>query len=156
MYAGSGQLGIEALSRGADSCVLIEKNPDAVAVIRRNLMAVARREPLLLKNATVLNTDSLVYINRTNERFDVALIDPPYAQGLLEPSLKAVVPRMNPGGIIVCESDANAQLPDSVGGFSLARMYQYGRVLIWLYRWSKKEYDEEDGRNTNENSGLSR
>ncbi|HIW74660.1 MAG TPA: 16S rRNA (guanine(966)-N(2))-methyltransferase RsmD [Firmicutes bacterium] len=135
LFAGSGQMGLEMLSRGAAGCVFVDKSPEAAAVIRRNLNAVARREPSLSGNAQVLSTDALAYLRRTKDRFDIALLDPPYAAGLLAPALEGTAERMNPGGVIVCESDAGLPLPERAGDYRLARTYRYGRVLLRLYRW---------------------
>ncbi len=135
LFAGSGQMGLEMLSRGAAGCVFVDRNPEAVALIRRNLNAVAKREAALARNAQVLNRDAMAYLGRSKDRFDIAFLDPPYAAGLLEPALKETARHMNPGGVIVCESDAGLTLPDRAGDFTLERTYRYGRVLLWLYRW---------------------
>lgn len=139
LFAGSGQLGIEALSRGAAGCVFVDKNPDAVTVIRRNLAEVCRLDSSLSKNANILNLDSMAYLARSKDHYDAVFLDPPYAAGLLEPALRAVVPLMNPGGFIVCESDAGLKMPEQVGEFTLARVYRYGRILVWLYRFAAAE-----------------
>ncbi|HIZ20288.1 MAG TPA: 16S rRNA (guanine(966)-N(2))-methyltransferase RsmD [Firmicutes bacterium] len=136
LFAGSGQMGLELLSRGAAGCVFVEKNPAAAAVVRRNLNTAARREPSLSRNAQVLNLDALAYLGRTKDRFDIAVLDPPYAAGLLEPALRATAEHMNPGGVIVCESDRGQELPEQAGDFRLDRTYRYGRVVVRLYRWS--------------------
>ena len=138
LFAGSGQMGLELLSRGAVGCVFVDKNPEAAAVIRRNLHAVAKREPALSRNAQVLNLDAMAYIGRTKDRFDIAVLDPPYAAGLLEPALRETVKHMNPGGVIVCESDSGLELPEQVEDYRLDRTYRYGRVILRLYRWSDR------------------
>lgn len=134
LFAGSGQLGVEAMSRGAASCVFVDKNPDAVEVIRRNLKAAG-----LTANTQVVCVEAGAYLTRPGETFDLAFLDPPYAAGLLEPTLQRLTAHMNPGGIIACETDADAALPEQVGSFSLARTYRYGRTLIWLYRYRDAE-----------------
>lgn len=136
LFAGSGQMGLEALSRGAAGCVFVEQNPDAAAVVRRNLAALARLDPSLAKNAQVLNTEALGYLARCPDRFDVALLDPPYAAGLLGDALRATARCMNPGGVIVCESDGGVSPPPREGDYALSREYRYGRVKLWLYRWT--------------------
>jgi 16S rRNA (guanine(966)-N(2))-methyltransferase RsmD len=151
LFAGSGQMGLEALSRGAAGCVFIDKSAEAVAVMRKNLSGISRRDGDLQKKVQMLSTDALSYLARTKDRYDIAFLDPPYASGLLIPSLQAVHPHMNPGGVIVCESDADAKLPDQAGQFALARVYQYGRVHIWLYRWQDegtdiRQHTEEESR----------
>lgn len=130
LFAGSGQLGIEALSRGAQGCVFVDSSREAVEVIRRNLRTAG-----LTANTQVLCQDAASYLQRHNDRFDIAFLDPPYAAGLLEETLRLTVPFMNPGGVIACESDKSLTMPDRVGDFALVRPYSYGRVVIWLYRF---------------------
>lgn len=134
LFAGCGQLGIEALSRGAASCLFIDQNTDCVQLIRRNLQHTA-----LAESAQVIGTDALTYLARSKERFDLVFLDPPYAAGLLLPALENVAPLVNDGGIIVCETDDTAELPESVDRFALARLYRFGRIRIWLYRYEPKE-----------------
>ena len=129
LFAGSGQLGIEALSRGAQGGVFVDRNPEAVEIIRQNLKAAG-----LTANTQVLCQDAASYLTRHGARFDIAFLDPPYASGLLEPMLERVVPFMNKGGVIVCESDEKVQLPEQAGEFCLDRTYRYGKTLIRLYR----------------------
>ena len=83
LFAGSGQLGIEALSRGAAGCIFIDRNAEAAEVIRRNLKAAG-----LYASAHVLTTDAMLFLERGRERFDLAFLDPPYASGGWKPSEK--------------------------------------------------------------------
>lgn len=136
LFAGSGQLGIEALSRGASGCVFVDKNTEAVKIIRRNLQNTG-----LSSMAQVLGTDALSYLTRPGDRFDLVFLDPPYAAELLLPALNKVAPLVNDGGIIVCETEDGVELPQRVDRFSVARTYKYGRICLWLYRYE----DEEDG-----------
>ena len=129
LFAGSGQLGIEALSRGAESCVFVDKNPAAVEVIRRNLRACGLHE-----HTQVLAADAAGYLARRSGRFDIALLDPPYASGLAAALLPPTAACMNPGGVIVCETDTSQTLPEQAGAFRLMRVYRYGKVLLHLYR----------------------
>lgn len=131
LFAGSGQLGLEALSRGAASCVFVDKNAAAVEVVRRNL-----RHTGLEENGRVICQDAAAYLAYGSERFDVAFLDPPYAAGLLEPTLQKLVTRMQPGGVIACETNDGAALPERVGDFVLARQYRYGKIYIRLYRYA--------------------
>lgn len=136
LFAGSGQLGIEALSRGASGCVFVDKNPAAVEVIRRNL-----REAGLSACTQVLAQDAASYLLRPHDRFDLIFLDPPYASGLLEPAMEQAAAVLNPGGLMVCECDGGQSWPEQVGGCRLDRRYRYGRVHIWLYRWYGAEED---------------
>lgn len=137
LFAGSGQLGIEALSRGASGCVFVDKNTDAVKIIRRNL-----QHTNLVASAQVLGTDALSYLNRPGDRFDLVFLDPPYAAELLIPALNKVAPLVNNGGIIVCETEDGVELPQRVDRFAVDRTYRYGRICVWLYRY---DIGEENG-----------
>lgn len=130
LYAGSGQLGIEALSRGASGCVFVDRNPEATAIIKQNL----QKSGLMVK-AQVVATDALSFLDRPKDRFDLVFLDPPYASGVLLPTLMKAVNYVNDGGIIICESDEDVNLPDKVGHFTLDRVRRYGRVHIWIYRY---------------------
>lgn len=134
LFAGSGQLGIEALSRGASGCVFVDKNTEAVKVIRQNLSHTG-----LAEKSQVLGTDALSYLTRPGDRFDLVFLDPPYASEMLLPVLDKVAPLVNDGGIIVCETDDNTTLPDSVNRFVLAKTYRYGHTYVWLYRYENGE-----------------
>ncbi len=134
LFAGSGQLGIEALSRGAASCVFVDRSPECVQLIRRNLQHTD-----LSVAAQVVGTDALSYLTRPKERFDLVFLDPPYAADLLLPSLEKVAPLVNDGGIIVCETDDVAILPERVDRFAVSRTYRFGRIHVWLYRYAPEE-----------------
>jgi len=129
LFAGSGQLGIEALSRGADRCTFVDQNKKAVEVIRRNLQATR-----LSEQAQVVSADALGFLARTADTFDIVFLDPPYASSLLIPALENAAEKLNEGGIIVCESDDGTPLPETVGALSVHRTYQYGRIHITVYR----------------------
>ena len=129
LFAGSGQMGIEALSRGAASCLFVDSNREAVAVVQRNLRATE-----LTDRATVLCEQAPSALSRRSEIFDLVFLDPPYASDLLLPCLEALQDRVAVGGAVLCESDRNSELPEQVGGFTLKRTYRYGRVVVRLYR----------------------
>ena len=88
LFAGSGQLAIEALSRGASHGVLVDQNPAAVKVIRENL-----KKTRLEAQATVVQSDYLSYLSTTRERFDIILLDPPYRENFLEMALQKISAR---------------------------------------------------------------
>lgn len=134
LFAGSGQMGLEALSRGAGQCVFVDLSAKAAEVIRGNLASLNKCYPGFDKRAKVINGDVLSYLEKDRDFYDIVFIDPPYASGLLLPALLKVEPRVNRGGVIVCESDADSQLPEVVGDFRMAKEYNYGRVCVRLYR----------------------
>ena len=138
LFAGSGQLGIEALSRGASGCVFVDKNTEAVQIIRRNLQTTG-----FSAVSQVLGADALTYLTRPGDRFDLVFLDPPYAAELLLPALQKVAPLVNDGGIIVCETEGDTELPARVDRFSVAKTYRYGRISVWLYRYDPSPEEVE-------------
>lgn len=129
LFAGSGQLGIEALSRGAKSAVLVDKAQEALQAIRSNLQRTR-----LLAAATVVASDASAYLSRTGEEFDIAFLDPPYQKQIIDAVLPGLVAKMAPRGVIVCETEKNEQLPQKAGDFSIYKSYGYGKKKITVYR----------------------
>ncbi|MBR3553075.1 MAG: 16S rRNA (guanine(966)-N(2))-methyltransferase RsmD [Clostridia bacterium] len=129
LFAGSGQLGIEALSRGAAHCVFIDRSKEAAAVVQKNLTATG-----LTDRAKVLRTDAAAFLTGCGAQFDLAFLDPPYGTGLLQAVLPKVPQAMRPGAVIVCEAPLGETLPDTVGRFALYRSYHYSKVCLWVYR----------------------
>ena len=127
LFAGTGQLGIEALSRGAKSCVFIDESRDAVRIVKENLKTCGL-------NATVLQTNALDFL-RGGERFELIFVDPPYDAGLYEPVLKAInsVDKLSDGGIIVCEARRETPLPELAAPYRKGKEYRYGKVKICIY-----------------------
>ncbi|MBQ3258950.1 MAG: 16S rRNA (guanine(966)-N(2))-methyltransferase RsmD [Clostridia bacterium] len=129
LFAGSGQMGIEALSRGAVSCLFVDRNPKAAAVIGRNLASTK-----LAHRAAVVCGEALSVLSRQTEPFDLVFLDPPYAANLLAPCLALLSDKVSSGGAVLCESDRDTVLPETVGSLVLQRTYRYGRVVVRLYR----------------------
>ena len=128
LFAGSGQMGIEALSRGARSCVFVDANRYAAEVIRRNVTAAK-----VADRAEVYNGDALSYAARSGT-FDLVFLDPPYAAGLLVPCMESLADHVSVGGTVVCECDRDTELPETVGTLALHRSYRYGRIAVHVYR----------------------
>ena len=128
LFAGSGQMGIEALSRGAKQAVFVDLRRESAEIIKRNLSATG-----LEANARVLNMDSIAFLKQKAEPFDLAFLDPPYGTGLLQKALPEVAKIMNKGGIIICESPQNEELPGQIDNFVLDRSYRYGKIKISTY-----------------------
>ena len=141
LFAGSGQLGSEALSRGAARCVFLDQNRDAAAVVMRNCKACG-----LFDRSRVSVGEAARWLSACHEQFDLVLLDPPFGQGTLEEILPAVDKVVAPGGIVLCESEAKLGLPAEGGGLTLRKQYRYGRVLLW--RYTKPHAGELEGRDT--------
>lgn len=131
LFGGTGQLGIEALSRGAAHCTFVDLRREAAAVIRENLQVTR-----LAGQARVVQGDSLSFLASCREKFDLILLDPPYASGLLEKAVKAAaeIDILTENGIMVCESAAGQVLPALEAPYEKGREYRYGKIKITLYR----------------------
>ena len=128
LFAGSGQLGIEALSRGATRAVMCDCSKESVALIKSNLALCGLQ-------ADVLLTDSFRYLEQCRDTFDIALLDPPYATGLLQKALPAVSLVMNENGVIVAECPFGEAVPESLeNGFSEVKNKKYGSMCLHYYR----------------------
>ena len=131
LFGGTGQLGIEALSRGARSAVFVDAREDACKLIRENL-----KRTKLEQDAKVVRSDYLVYLSRCREQFDIILLDPPYAEVFLENALKRIteIDILRSGGIIVAERPLEKELPWEFEGYERSKDYKYGKILLTLYR----------------------
>lgn len=129
LFAGSGQLGIEALSRGAESAVFVDADKNAVRIVKENLSKTK-----LDYKATVAQTDSLAFLSMTDRVFDIAFLDPPFSTGLLEKALAKVEPHIAEGGLVVCEHPFADELPDIQGGLEKQKTYKYSKTAVTVYR----------------------
>ena len=136
LFAGTGQLGIEALSRGAARAVFVERRSDAVKLIRENLALTG-----LESGAQVVCGDAAAYLGALRERFDIIFLDPPYADDLLERSIAHIArfDILSPEGIMIAESPAEKELPALSAPYRAAREYRYGRIKVTLYRRDREE-----------------
>ena len=131
LFGGSGQMAIEALSRGAAGAVIVDQSKDSISVIRKNL-----EKTRLADRAEVICADYMEYLGRTKKKFDLIFLDPPYREKFLENALKRIseIDILKSGGIIICERPADKILPDDYGSFSRAKDYRYGKTGITVYR----------------------
>lgn len=140
LFAGSGQMGIEALSRGAVRCIFVDSAKQAQKMVQENL-----ERTKLAPSARVVPMDFSAFLSGTAERFDIAFLDPPYHQGLLGKALPLTAAVMKPSGVIVCETDSRQALPQEAGGFVKSREYRYGKTKITLYRMGGEVRSQEEG-----------
>ena len=131
LFGGTGQLGIEALSRGAKRAVFVDAQENACALIKENLIRTK-----LQQDGQVVRSDYLQYLNRCRERFDIILLDPPYAEVFLENALKRIteIDILESNGIIVTERPAGKELPWEFEGYTRSKDYKYGNTLLTVYR----------------------
>ena len=131
LFGGTGQLGIEALSRGAKSAVFIDQSEQACRLIRENL-----KRTKLEQEARVIRGDYMDYLSRCREKYDIILLDPPYAEVFLENALKRIteIDILRSGGIIVAERPLEKELPWEFEGYTRSRDYKYGKILLTVFR----------------------
>lgn len=131
LFGGTGQLGIEALSRGAQSAVFVDAGESACRLIRENL-----KRTKLEGQGRVIRSDYLSYLCRSREQFDIILLDPPYAEVFLENALNKIteIDILRTNGIIVAERPLGKELPWEYPGYQRSKDYKYGNTLLTIYR----------------------
>ena len=131
LFGGTGQLGIEALSRGAKSAGFVDAREDACKLIKENL-----RRTKLEQDGRVVRSDYLDYLKRCREQYSIIFLDPPYAEVFLENALKQIteIDILQSDGIIVTERPLGKELPWEFEGFTRSKDYKYGKTLLTIYR----------------------
>lgn len=131
LFGGTGQLGIEALSRGAKSAVFVDAGEPACRLIKENLKRCRMEQ-----QGRVVRSDYLDFLSRSKEQFDIILLDPPYAEVFLENALKRIteIDILRTNGIIVAERPLGKELPWEFEGYERSRDYKYGKTLLTIYR----------------------
>lgn len=131
LFGGTGQLGIEALSRGAEHCVFVDLRREAVQLIRDNLVHTE-----LSEKAEVVQSDYLAYLTRSKETFDVIFLDPPYGEEIIKKALQTItrIDKVSENGIIICENRSNFDWPTVPEPYELEKEYLYGKIKVALYR----------------------
>ncbi len=134
LYAGTGNLGIEALSRGAKEAVFVDRCRECADVINENLVRTR-----LLELSTLIVNDVDIAIERLSaegRRFGVVFLDPPYNKNFVEKTLNYIEKSdiiLN-GGLVVAEHDINDTVPEETGFIKLLRSERYGDTVLSFYR----------------------
>lgn len=128
LFAGSGQLGIEALSRGAKFCVFVDNARASHEVEKENLKTVG-----LFKQSRVVLSDAESFLLGTKEIFDIVLLDPPYNKGLIPPALERLEGKLSQDAVVLCEHELKEELPEQVGNLKKHREYKYGKIKVTTY-----------------------
>lgn len=135
LFAGSGQLGIEALSRGAENAVFVDSDKNAAAVVRENIEKTG-----FTSSSRVMRTDSILFLQSDSGQYDIAFLDPPYGTGLLQRAVKLIGPLIAEGGLVVCEMPLTDSLPDDTpDGLRVQKRYKYGKTAVVIYRKQAEE-----------------
>ena len=130
LFGGTGQLGIEALSRGARSAVFVDIASAACGIIKENLHRTG-----LSDRAKVFQCDYKNFLERTNDKFDIIFLDPPYSEVFLENALKTIteIDILQSSGIIVTEHPVEKALNVNFIGFLPPKEYKYGKTVLSFY-----------------------
>ena len=131
LFGGTGQLGIEAISRGAKSAVFVDAGDAPCRLIKENL-----RRAKMEGEGRVILADYLQFLAQCREKFDIIFLDPPYAEVFLENAIKKIseIDILQSGGIIVAERPIEKVLDLEISGFSRSKDYKYGKTFLTLYR----------------------
>ena len=129
IFAGSGQMGIEALSRGARNAYFVENASDAIDVIRENIKALGFEDC-----SQIMRQDAESFLKSVSATFDIVFLDPPYNSQTLNTVLPLIASKMSDGGIILCETEKNEETPPEAGAFSKVKEYKYGKAKVTAYR----------------------
>ncbi len=131
LFCGTGNLGIEALSRGAREVVFVDNSSDSVRLTKKNLDKVK-------ESANVYLSDAVSFLKKTDRKFDVIFIDPPYASDVSVTAVKTIaeLDLLTEGGIIVLERDVSVDC--AFDGFSVYDVRKYGKAVVSFIRKTKK------------------
>jgi 16S rRNA (guanine(966)-N(2))-methyltransferase RsmD len=126
LFAGTGQLGIEAMSRGAAKCLFVEKSREAAEITEANIETCRMADRTTLKR-----TDAVSFLKTCPYRFDIAFLDPPYDSSLLAQTLPLLPALMSDNGIVIAEHNANFIPEDCYGeDLKLVKQYKYGMIVL--------------------------
>ena len=124
LFAGSGALGLEAISNGAKTCYLIDNNIEAIKTIKENSLNIK-------ENLNIICIDYKKFLKETDKTFDIIFLDPPYQSNQLNKALKIIEERelLNKNGIIVCECEKGTPITK----LKLLKEKSYGPKNIKIY-----------------------
>ncbi len=137
LFAGSGQLGIEALSRGAKEAYFVDNSKESIEVIRTNLTSTG-----FLEQSKICAMPFKAFLRNAGAMFDIALLDPPYRYGLIQKALPELENIMSENGIIICEHEKECALPQNLERFEISRVLRHSKTLVTIYRPKTKEEND--------------
>ena len=134
LFAGSGQLGIEAISRGAKHCVFVDKSKNSVDIIKKNIETCGFNA-----KTRVLNMDSIEYLSVAKTGIDIAILDPPYRQGLITKALPLLDRIMSDNSTVICEHENELILDDIYGRLKKTKTKRYGKISLTYFSVNSDE-----------------
>lgn len=129
LFAGSGQIGLEAISRGAKKAVFVESSRKSLEVVKTNIELCKFSDCC----ATVLS-DAFMYLSSMTEDFDFIFMDPPYNKGMCDKALEILAEKVSFNTTIICETQINESLPEQIGDLQLDKVYEYSSIKLSVFR----------------------
>lgn len=129
LFAGSGQMGIEALSRGASFCTFVEKNTAAIKLITENIKVCGFQE-----ESEIVKMDVLSFLQMGSKQYDLIFADPPYQFNQAKQVFENVSTLLSPKGLFLYEADRSEEFPNIVGDLHLEKTYTTGKTQVIRYR----------------------
>ena len=135
LFAGSGALGIECISRGAQSCVFVDNQKESLAIIKQNLKNDLSQAKLIKADYT----DALYMISKTNIKFDLVLLDPPFDSDYLDNCLYLLHKNnlLNNNAIIMCEMSSKKELQNYPQKYIIIKNKNYGTISVSILKYNK-------------------
>ena len=138
LFAGSGQIGIEALSRGAEHVTLVERSGQAAAIIAKNIAKIRMENSDELRFHKKSVAQALELLGQAGEKFDIIFMDPPYKDVpvRLEEATKLIAEfnMLAEGGMLIVEHDKDCEMPEKINGLELVRSCSYGITVITFFK----------------------
>lgn len=135
LFAGSGQLGIEALSRGAAFAAFCESSKAAGNIVEQNINACRFEK----ERYHIHKGDFSSFLKTTSCKFDFCFLDPPYMAGLYKPAFEGLNNVMKENGVILCEHPKEISLEERYGSFVKVKDYRFSRIIISKYIYEEAE-----------------
>ena len=129
LFSGCGQLGIEAISRGADFVTFVDKSKQSIDVINENIKTVG-----FAQNSKVVNKDYAAFLSGCTDKFDIVFLDPPYSIGLLQEALLKLDKALKDTSTVICEHPYGENMPDFAANLPKFKQYKYGKVAVTVYK----------------------
>ena len=133
LYAGSGALAFESISRGAQSAVVCDCSREAAKAIRQNIEALRMKDQVNF--LFMQDKQAIMQLKRDQAKFDLVFLDPPYTSPLMDVALETIakIDIVSENGIIVCESALDKEMPALPAPYEKGREYRYGKIKVTLY-----------------------
>ena len=137
LFAGSGQLGIEAISRGAKMCTFVDNYRESQKIQLQNLKSTK-----LYQNSRVIFSDGLAFLKATTEKYDIIILDPPYKTDLIQKTLQIASKNLTNSGIVICEHLNSLEMPENFCDIALQKRYKYGKIILTTYHKTEAAKEE--------------